>query len=312
MKVIPFFFACLFGAAAFAQHSFKIIPLGVKGGGDESDLSSYMLAVAGTENYVCLDAGTIRAGLKLSVETHALQGSVEALLRNNIKGYLISHGHLDHVAGLILNSPDDSMKNIYCMPYVKDIFKEKYFTAGPWSNFSDEGEVPLNKYHYVVLDTAKEVPLAHTNMFVTAFPLSHGNPYKSTAFLVRHNEDHILYLGDTGPDDIEHSDDLMAVWKDIAPLIKTKKLKAIFIECSFPDEQPDDKLFGHLNPRWLMMELDRLTLITGDRALKNFPVVITHIKPGGNHEQQIKKQLAAENHLGIKLIYAEQGKALLF
>jgi len=271
-----------------------------------------MLAIAGTEDYICLDAGTIRAGLQISVATHALKGSAETLFRKNIKGYLISHAHLDHVAGLILNSPDESMKNIYCMPYVKDIFKEKYFTAGPWSNFSDEGERPLNKYHYVLMDPEKEIPLAQTNMLVTAFPLSHGNPYKSTAFLVRHNENYILYLGDTGPDELEHSDCLTTLWKYIAPLLKTKKLKGIFIECSYPDEQPDDKLFGHLNPRWLIAELDRLTVMTGDLALRNFPVVITHIKPGGDREEQIKKQLTAGNHLGVRFIYAKQGKALLF
>src|SRR4051812_859170 len=113
MKTIFFLLACFIGTNISAQNSFKIIPLGVKGGGDESNLSSYMLAVAGTEDYVCLDAGTIRAGLQSSVATHALKGGAETLLRKNIKGYLISHAHLDHVAGLILNSPDDSIKNIY-------------------------------------------------------------------------------------------------------------------------------------------------------------------------------------------------------
>ncbi len=295
-----------------AQYSFKVIPLGVKGGADESNLSCYMLAAAGTDEYVCLDAGTINAGLQKAIAAHLLKGKTEEILRVHIKGYLISHGHLDHVAGLVLNSPDDAPKNIYAMPYTKEILKEKYFTAGNWSNFTDEGPGPLNKYHYVLLDSAKEIPLAQTTMFVTAFPLSHGNPYKSTAFLIRQKEDYILYLGDTGPDEIEHSAYLHELWQYIAPLIRTKKLKAVFIECSFPDAQPDNRLFGHLNPHWLMKEMNDLSLLTGPENLNNFPIVITHIKPAGNHEAEIKKQLADANHLHLKLIFATQSKQMVF
>ncbi len=39
-----------------SQPVFKVIPLGVKGGSDESNLSAYALAVYGTNAYVCLDA----------------------------------------------------------------------------------------------------------------------------------------------------------------------------------------------------------------------------------------------------------------
>ena len=55
----------------------------------------------------------------------------------------------------------------------------------------------------------------------------------------------------------------------IAPLIKSKQLKAIFIETSFPDEQPDKTLFGHLTPHWLMKEMHDLAGITGENALKD-------------------------------------------
>jgi hypothetical protein len=35
-----------------SQPVFKVIPLGVKGGNDESNLSAYALAVSGTDAYV--------------------------------------------------------------------------------------------------------------------------------------------------------------------------------------------------------------------------------------------------------------------
>jgi 3',5'-cyclic-nucleotide phosphodiesterase len=122
----------------------------------------------------------------------------------------------------------------------------------------------------------------------------------------------MLYLGDTGADEIEKSTKLHELWAYVAPLIKAKTLKTIMIEVSFPNEQPDKSLFGHLTPHLLMNEMNALSKLAGVDALKNFPVVITHLKPSGGHIPDIKKQLATGNTLSLKLIYPEQGKLLNF
>jgi len=301
---------CQFG---YAQTSFKVIPLGVKGGTDESNLSAYMIAPQGSEEYVCLDAGTVHYGIEKAIQAKLLSGNAETVLKRNIKGFLISHGHLDHLAGMIINSPDDSTKNIYGLDYVLDILKDKYFSWKSWANFADEGEKPaLSKYHYTVLTPGTETPLQNTSMQVTAFPLAHSNPYQSTAFLVKHQDAYVLYLGDTGADSVEHSDKLHQLWIQVAPLLKSKQLKALFIEVSFSNQQPDKLLFGHLTPHWLMSELQDLAALAGAEALEDFPVVITHIKPGGNREQAIKEQLKGYNPLHVQLIIPEQAKLLKF
>jgi cAMP phosphodiesterase len=82
------------------------------------------------------------------------------------------------------------------------------------------------------------------------------------------------------------------------------------IEVSFPDEQPDKILFGHLTPHWLMKEMDELEKLAG--PLKGFNIVVTHVKPPQSSIERIKKQLAAENKLQLNLIYPQQGKALDF
>ncbi|WP_343693227.1 3',5'-cyclic-nucleotide phosphodiesterase [Chitinophaga sp.] len=298
---------------AAAQTSFKVIPLGVKGGTDESNLSSYMIAPQGSDAYVCLDAGTVHYGIEKAVQARLLQGTAGEILKKNIKGFLISHGHLDHLAGMIINSPDDSTKNIYGLDDCLNILKDKYFSWKSWANFANEGEKPaLGKYHYTVLTPGREVPLEHTDMQVTAFPLSHANPYQSTAFLIRHQDAYVLYLGDTGPDSVEHADKMHLLWEQAAPLLQAKQLKAIFIEVSFANEQPDKQLFGHLTPRWLMSELQDLASLAGAAALKGFPIVVTHIKPGGNREQLIRTQLKAYNPLQVRLIIPEQAKLLTF
>jgi cAMP phosphodiesterase len=291
--------------------AFTVIPLGVKGGDDESNLSAYMIAPKGSEKYICLDAGTINAGIQKAIDHQSLKGVSEEIQRKQIKGYLISHAHLDHVAGLIINSPADTAKNIYGLPSVLNILRDKYFTWDAWANFANEGEKPqLKKYTYSPLLEGETYQLEGTEMKVRAFELSHGNPYKSTAFLVSHNESYVLYLGDTGADEIEKSDKLANLWQAIVPIVNAGQLKAIFLEVSFPNEQPDKQLFGHLTPKLFFSELSKLESLTNEKAFKNVTFIVTHTKPPQQAAEKVKKQLISGNFKDIKLIFPEQGKRL--
>lgn len=299
---------------SFAQggSSFRIVPLGVLGGIDESNLSAYMVAPKGSNNYICLDAGTVHYGIEQAEKNKAFTVPTAQVLRQYIKGYFISHAHLDHIAGLIINSPEDSTKNIYGLQSTLETVKTHYFTWESWANFADDGGAPLvKKYHYSILEPGKEVSIANTTMQVQVFPLSHSN-LTSTAFLVRSNDSYVLYLGDTGADEIEKSQNMYKLWEAVAPLVKAKKLKAIMIEVSFPNEQPDKTLFGHLTPRLLMNELEVLNKLAGNTSLKGLNVVITHLKPPAASILKIKEQLTAANKLQLNIIYPEQGKPLEF
>lgn len=270
-----------------------------------------MLAVAGTDDYICLDAGTLHVGIQKAVDAGIFKVEADVVLKRYIKGYFISHGHLDHCAGLIINSPEDSTKNIYGLPFCLDVFKEKYFTWESWANFANEGEKPaLGKYHYTALDTGKYKTIANTKMSVTAFPLTHGMPNQSTAFLIGYNGEYVLYLGDTGADEIEKSDKLHKLWEQVAPLISANKIKAILIETSFPNEQPTKLLFGHLTPKLLMNEMNVLAQLSGRENIKKLSIVITHIKPNGNNEAMIKKELMANNPLKLKIVFPVQARLL--
>jgi len=292
-----------------SNKAFRIVPLGVKGGIDESNLSAYMVAAKGTTNYICLDAGTLHYGIEKAISNKVFPAPPERVIKEYIKGYLISHAHLDHVAGLIINSTDDTTKDIYASASCIETLKTRYFTWEAWVNFADEGESPLlKKYHYEVIGYDSNIIIKNTGMELKAFLLSHSN-LQSTAFLINNKDAYILYLGDTGPDEIEKSQNLHHLWEAIAPLIKSKQLKAIFIETSFPDEQPDKTLFGHLTPRWLMKEMQDLANITGESALKNFNIIITHVKPPQVNIDKIKVQLRSENTLKLNLVFPEQGEA---
>ena len=164
-----------------------------------------------------------------------------------------------------------------------------------------------------------------------AFPLSHGtNPVTekkkiSTAFLIELNGKFTIYFGDTGPDYIENVDYISKIWDFIAPLIANKTLNTIMIECSFPDSQPDNMLFGHLNPKWLLNELHGLQSKVSNYSVDNlFPlsdlsVVVTHIKPSNiiysmpdTSSQTIKQQLKDGNDMKISFVFPVQGMLLRF
>ncbi|KAK5163484.1 3',5'-cyclic-nucleotide phosphodiesterase pde1 [Saxophila tyrrhenica] len=85
----------------------------------------------------------------------------------------------------------------------------------------------------------------------------------STAFFVRDTESHreVLMFGDVEPDSISLSPRTLAVWKEAAHKIAHGLLGGIFIECSYDDSQADAFLFGHLNPRHLIAELQTLAYL---------------------------------------------------
>ena len=304
----------LVSAPMFSQKensSFSVVPLGVMGGIDEKNLSAYLIAPSNTNDYICLDAGTVNAGIEKAIEKKTFKVSTSEVLRKYIKGYLISHAHLDHVSGLIINSPADSSKTVYATNKCMEMMENHYFNDQTWANFGDAGPgFPLRKYHFQTLNLGVETLLTNAKMTVKAFPLSHVNPFESTAFLIRSNTDYALYLGDTGPDEVEKSNNLRDLWTAVTPLIKQKQLKGIFIEVSFPNEQPDKFLFGHLTPNYLMKELHVLEDLAGKGSLKNFKIIITHLKPPAKNIVKIKEQLKNQNDLGVQIIYPEQGKKL--
>lgn len=306
---------------AIAGDGFGLVVLGALGGIQDGNLSASLIHPHGDGRAVTCDAGTLVNGLRVADEKGAFanvavpsdssQSRVGYVLTAMIKGYLISHAHLDHVGGLIVASPDDSRKPIYALPSVGADLVDTYFNWRAWPNFTDRGKAPqLKKYAIEELKPGVATPLADTAMTVTAFPLSHGG-MESTAFLIESGGDGVLCFGDTGPDAVEKSTRLRDVWTAVADRVKQKRLKAIVIEVSYTSDRPDDLLFGHLTPRYLLETLRELDRLAGGNALKGLPVVISHIKYSLTREQpqrQILQELEAGNDIGVRFIAPEQGE----
>jgi 3',5'-cyclic-nucleotide phosphodiesterase len=308
---------------------FTWIPLGVAGGLLENNLSAHLIAPIGSDNFISMDAGTLLSGLKAACEAGCFHDipvpedsdlSTEGhILINHIRAYLISHPYLDHTLGLVVNSPNDSPKPIMSLEGTLSDIRSHIFNWRTWPNFGDTGEPPcLGLYCYVALSPGVRTRIENTEMSVQAFPLSHGTHTDSTAFLIESNGYHVLYMGDTGPDELEGRSTTQDLWEQIIPLIHGKFLQAIFIESSYVDERPDSELYSHLTPKWVINAFRQLAAMVDskrpEKALEGLTVIITHIKPdlssGLNPLQIVRDQLKAHNDLQLRLIFAEQGKRM--
>ncbi|GBQ89224.1 cyclic-AMP phosphodiesterase [Gluconacetobacter johannae DSM 13595] len=303
--------------------------LGARGGILDGNLSAYMIRPAGDDRAVLCDAGTAMAGLVAADRTGALDdiavppgsGLTRAgyVLTHTIRAYLISHAHLDHVAGLVVASPDDSAKPVYALPATLRDLSEHLFNWRIWPNFGDRGPSPaLGKYHYRALAPGRTEPVPDTAMTVTAWPLNHGG-VESTAFLVAANGASVLYLGDTGPDVVEGGRRLDDLWRAVAPEVAAHRLKAIVIEASYDDSRADRMLFGHMTPAWVVRALrDLAHRAGGPRSLRGLTVLIGHVKyslaagpaPQDVIRRDLARDAAREGLRDVRFVIAEQGLRL--
>ncbi len=126
---------------AVAADGFDVVALGALGGIQDGNLSAWLIHPHSDRRAVTCEAGTLVNGLRAAEEKGAFAGievpadsssnRVGYVLTAMIKGYLISHAHLDHVAGLVIASPDDSKKPIYALPSVATTWSRPTSIGGP-------------------------------------------------------------------------------------------------------------------------------------------------------------------------------------
>jgi len=311
--------------ASQAMAAFDVVALGVNGGVEEGNLTSYLVRSDDQKLYLGLDAGSVMPGIRKALEKGSFpQVTAEnaapltpqgAVFRNLIGGYFISHGHLAHLAGLIIGSPEASKKPIYGTADTIGTLRQHYFNGRVWPNFTDSGSgLRIGTYRLNLQRPEQRFSLGLTGLDGNIYPLSHGGT-SSSMILVSRNNQSFAFFGDTGPDEVEKSKNLDTVWRVLGSEIKAKRLKGLIIETSYPDDVPDSKLYGHLTPHWLLKELASLQQYAGgDGSLKDLTVIISHVKPslkaGADPEKEIMAQLEKGNNLGVKFVRMQQGDRL--
>jgi 3',5'-cyclic-nucleotide phosphodiesterase len=235
---------------------FNVIPLGVHGGHMEGNLTSFLIARNTSTSYVALDAGTIFQGLKEFVSksflgaqsVHQLDFKIQnsitndqiaaSIMKEHIHAYFLGHSHLDHVSGLILNSPlmSNITKKIVGFDFVVDAINQFIFRSEIW--------VPLKYLSNYQISSVKNTQEYSMTQFVNdgsmsdvtmkAFELCHDS-LNSTAFLMTARMEgnitsQVLYFSDTGPSNTSTCDwrgKINQIWKD--PLLSNLSTLKFFI-----------------------------------------------------------------------------------
>jgi len=209
-----------------------------------------------------------------------------------IEHALISHSHLDHIAGLAFLTETlalcDAPKplTISSLEPVVKALRSTVFNDTLWPDFSQlpaPGN-PIVKYRAMV----EEVEQPVGDLWVTAVGVNHTVP--CSGFIIHDGTSGVVYSGDTGPTD--------ALWKAAARL---KSLRAVIIECAFPNRlgQLAD-VARHMTPALIQRELDKLPV--------DAPVLVYHVKP--QFQDEIGDELG--QIAGHRIMFLEQDKNYLF
>ena len=198
---------------------------------------------------ILVDAGTVPAALTV---TEQLQ----------VEHALISHPHLDHVAGLAFLAETlaclDSRRPVAITSFapIVEALKTSVFNNIVWPDFAQiPRESPVIKYRALVEDAEQRVG----DLWVTPVEVNHS--VLTCGFIVHDGSTGFVYSGDTGP--------TTAIWQAIQGLTG---LNAIILECAFPSRLESlAEVAKHMTPRRIRRELDKLP--------PDIPVWIYHIKP---------------------------------
>jgi cAMP phosphodiesterase len=262
---------------------------------EENDRNSKIISAGVTSNSTKSTSNDITdfafAGAPLPHENPTANAS--HILRSLISTYLITHSHLDHISGLIINTASftdpSNPKKLAALPHVISSLKSHIFNDVIWPNLSNE-ENGVGLVAYQRLQAASTYVPVSEGLTAQAWPVSHGNCMKkhthwgrkstaglegiesaqvlkerwcvvdSAVFFIRDKETgaEAMMWGDVEPDSVSHDPRNSAVWREAARKIVMGSLRAVFIECSYDDSQPDACLYGHLSPRHLIAELEVL------------------------------------------------------
>jgi ribonuclease BN (tRNA processing enzyme) len=231
------------------------------------------------DDTILIDGGTVGGAL-----------STDEQLR--IEHALLSHAHLDHVAGLAfltetlaLYETPTPLTITSLEPVVKAL-RSAIFNDSVWPDFSQlpSAGAPVVRYRTLVEDTEQSVG----GLVVTPVAVNHTVP--CSGFVLRDGTSAVVYSGDTAPTE--------ALWKTAA---RVPGLRAVILECAFPNRLSGlADVAKHMTPERIRRELDKLPA--------DVPVLIYHVKP------QFKDEIGDElgEIAGHRISFAEQDKTYAF
>nr|AFA53082.1 3'5' cyclic nucleotide phosphodiesterase [Acytostelium subglobosum] len=270
-----------------------------------------------------------------------VQASPEDYLPSNALDMKIDNGLIGLLKDLlnpILGTSILTKKAIVGLPFTINSIQNHIFNNVLWPNLPGFGRYDYftmiegrgyNLTDVIFLNDTQRQSLVNTfpnNAQLTAYSTCH-NDIQSTAFIYNDQitAEQVVFFSDTGiPSgnyNCDYQQKIYNVWKNV----RIDKLKAIFLECSYPNNQSESQLFGHLRPKDIMPLLVSLLDLGVQptprmKSLSHVKLIVQHIKPLVNQtpsankrlniRQIIYKELTDYNPVGIQVNIPTQGEPI--
>jgi cAMP phosphodiesterase len=220
---------------------------------------------------------------RLAIDAGSLAMAATDKIRRELRDVVLTHAHLDHIAGLPLFVDDlfanlDTPITVHALKEVIEVLERDVFN---WSVFPRFSELSISSGPAILYK-----PLQFGSTFNAAglncrlFRADHKVP--SAGVIVSDDESTVAITGDTAS--------LEALGGEILTI---KNLRAILVECAFPDELADiARNSHHMTPAVLQRELTKLQ--------PTCPVFVINIKP--RYRDQVVQQLIELKIDGVEVM----------
>ena len=229
---------------------------------------------------------------KVAVDAGSLAFSCTDVQREQVRDVIISHTHLDHIAGLPIFLDDlfgslTGPVRIHLIREMADVLERDIFNWEIYPRFSELRNEYGNVVRYVTF--APRVAFIAEHLKVTAVEVNHNSP--SCGFLVSDGKKSIAITGDTA--------ETSEIWEVMSA---SENLSAVFVECAFPNGMARLAADSHhLTPERLAAELKKIEHL-------GCPVFVSNIK--AMYRAQVIEQLTLAAIPNVEIL--EIGKVYEF
>ncbi|MDM7924020.1 MAG: 3',5'-cyclic-nucleotide phosphodiesterase [Pyrinomonadaceae bacterium] len=219
----------------------------------------------------------------IAFDAGSLATSVTDVQRDNIRDIVLSHAHLDHVAGLPLFIDDlfatlTAPVRVHASAEVAAILERDIFNWSIYPRFSELNNENGPVIEYCIFEDG--VRFRAAGVEITPVRVNHKVP--TSGFIIEDGSTRIAMSGDTA-----EMDDF---WRAIG---EAGEIDALLIECAFPNELGGlANASYHLTPERLHSELEKYR---PDR-----PVYIINMKPA--YRDRIIEQIESNRTANVEIL----------
>ncbi len=224
----------------------------------------------------------------VAIDAGSLAFSCSDKQRSQIRDIILTHTHLDHIAGLPLYIDDlfatlNGPIRIHATREMIDILERDIFNWSIYPRFSELSNDNGPVIEYRELARGGTFDVAHLS--IASIAVNHQ--VAANGYIVSDGSASVGITGDTA-----ETDDIWKACND------TADLKAVLVECAFPDELGElATVSHHLTPRRLESELKKFTKA-------DCPVYVINMKP--MYREKVVEQLNKANIPRVQIL--EVGK----